>query len=334
MKAMKIVYTTVANIALLLAPWAVFGQSAPNEPIKTALCDLTKDPSRFDGRIVEFRSEYVSDLGGARFVDEVCRAKVELGVSHVFDELKPGVGQYAYTETADQQSDEFQHFERLPWKTIQAPVTVRLLQDESYREFRKYADARFRWKDGGLCRSCPLYRTTVTATGRFDWFRKDWVAVRTDSAATPYIWAGGPLMRFTLQSVSRVAAIRIDPTAYSKSKRRNVSNEEANDLVCALTGGCSDGGSVLLPLIQAADDGFYHFDVWSSTSHVGFFDVDARTGDLWNGVICMRFETPSLVQLQRVIRKRIGMTDNEYRTTTATGPICGPGKKAEVFRGQ
>jgi hypothetical protein len=37
----------------------------------------------------------------------------------------------------------------------------------------------------------------------------------------------------------------------------------------------------------------------------GFFLVDPRTGDVWNGVVCERYEPPALVKLQRVIRKRI-----------------------------
>lgn len=322
---LRVVRVVVAALIAAVLLGDAIGQSTPTKPIKTTLCELVKTPEQFNGKLVQFRAEYVSDLQRTSFEDEKCGAVVAVGVSHIFDELKPGVGQYAYTEIADEQSDEFKHLDRLPWKTIEQPITVHLLKNENYLEFRKFVDAKYRWKDGGFCRNCPLYRTTVTATGRFDDFRKEWVAVRTDASAHPYIWGpGGPLMRFVLQSVSDVAATRIDPSVYSELKRRNVSDEEAHDLVCVLAGSCEGGDTVLLPANVRVDAGFYHLDVWNSISQVGFFDVDARTGDVWNGVICERFDSPSLVRLQRKIRKRIGLTEEEYRRIPKTGPMCEP----------
>jgi hypothetical protein len=318
---------------LAVLPIPTFGQAKPNSPVQTTVCDLVKTPEPFDGKIVQFRAEYISNLQRASFVDDRCGAEIELGVGHVFDTLKPGVGQYAYTEVADQQSDEFKHFDRLPWRTIQRPVGVRLVQDENYQQFRKYVDAKFRWKDRGLCRNCPLYRTTVTATGRFDYFRKDWVAVRTDAAAAPYISSGNPLMRFTLQSVSSVVATPVGPSVYSTPRRRNVSVEEANDLVCVVTGGCADGSVELVGSkadVSSPDSGFYAFQaLWTTAPpdinfNLGFFQVDPRTGDVWNGVICEKFTSPELLKLQRTIRQRTGLTDEEYRKTQKPGPMCEP----------
>ena len=328
------VQAVVAVIAASVLPGALFGQSSPNEPIKTTLCELVKQPASFAGMIVQFRAEYVAEFYRTGFVDKSCGGiELEMGLHHVLDELRPGIGQYALTEVADEQSEEFRHFERLQWKTVEPPLPVRLVEDNNYRDFRKYVDAHFRWKDGGTCRNCPLFRTTVTAVGRFDYFWKDWLAVRTEPTATPYIWGpGGPLMRFVLQAVSDVTASPIDPSAYSQSGRRYISAEEASDLVCVLTGGCEDGSTSLMPPDQKPDSGFYHFDAWNSISHVGFFDVDARTGDVWSGVICEQLDSPSLVRLQRTIRKRIGMPDKEYKEISKTGPICEPGEKARVSR--
>jgi hypothetical protein len=160
----KIVFSLVA-IAVLLTPRFALGQTAPNGLFKTTLCDLVKNPGRFGGKIVQFRAEYITNLQGSRFIDGRCGAEVQLGVHHIFDDLKPGLGQYAYTEAKDEQSEEFKHSDLLSWKTVQPPVTVHLLQDENYRNFRKFVDAKFRWKDGGLCRNCPLFRTSATATG-------------------------------------------------------------------------------------------------------------------------------------------------------------------------
>src|ERR1035441_2243234 len=139
--AVQVVIGTMIAAAL---PGVMFGQANPDEAIKTTLCELVRTPEQFNGKMVQFRAEYVSDLQRTSFEDEKCGAVVAVGVSHIFDELKPGVGQYAYTEIADEQSDEFKHFDRLPWKTIEQPITVHLLKNENYEEFRKFVDAKYR----------------------------------------------------------------------------------------------------------------------------------------------------------------------------------------------
>ena len=137
-------------------------------------------------------------------------------------------------------------------------------------------------------------------------------------------------MRFVLQSVSDVVATPVDPSAYSQTGRRNISAEEANGLVCVLTRGCEDGSTWLMPRDQAPDSGFYHFDAWNSISHVGFFDVDARTGDVWSGVLfCVRIESSALTKLQHAIRRRIGMTDDGYTKARRPGPMCEQGQKSK-----
>jgi hypothetical protein len=310
---------------------AVAGKSDENEPTKTTLCELVKTPDQFNGKMVQFRAEFVSRFQWEGFVDESCSAKLQIGGSHPLDDLKPEQGQYAFTTPADDND----HPERLNWKPIPVISPVNLKQDDNYTAFRKCADTKFRWPDGGACLDCPLYRITVKATGRFDHFETDTVAVRANAVtkASHISYMDAPLSRLVLQSVSEVSAIPIDGSVYSEGKRRDISREEANDLVCALTRGCEDGNTVLVPKHVQADTGFYRLDAWNRISHVGFFDVDSRTGDVWSGVLfCVRIESPALTTLQRAIRQRTGLTDEEYKKVPKAGPMCEPGQKPRVER--
>lgn len=45
----------VVAVVLALAPAIVFGQSTPNTPIRTTLCELVKAPAEFSGKIVQVR---------------------------------------------------------------------------------------------------------------------------------------------------------------------------------------------------------------------------------------------------------------------------------------
>ncbi len=333
-RAIQSVVGTVAVTAMfVLAPGVMFGQSAPNEPIKTTLCDLAKMPDEFNGKMAQFRADFVSKFQWQGFVDAGCSAKLQIGVSHPLDDLKPQEGEYAFTTVADDNT----HPERLNWKPILRTPPVRLKQDDNYKAFRRYAETIFKWPDGGTCLDCPLYRITVTATGRFDHFETDTVAVRANPTTKAVHISGfpdEPLSRLVLASVSDVSATPIDPSMYSQAKRRNISLEEANDLVfaCLRSVGCTKQTCSLVRYHAADWPGlpeFYSFQAISSNPHTsfnqGYYEVDPRSGDVWNGVICERFESPFLVGLQRTIRKRIGLHDDEYKNASQDGPMCGEG---------
>jgi hypothetical protein len=296
--------------------------------IKTTLCELVKNPQKFNGKIIQFKAEYVSKFQWARFVDETCSAKLPVGVFHVLDDLKPWQGQYAFTTTAEDSI----HPERLNWKPIAPPQRVELQNDENYRTFREYAGKTFRWPDGGSCLDCPLYRINVTATGRFDYFESQAVAVRANSAAEPANYSAGdsnlPLLRLVLESISNVSATPIDAAVYSERKRREITLEEAHDLVTALM---EEHANTKLPgfsLEKYADPlpdfiGFQAVsDNPSGSFNLGFYAVDRRTGDVWNGVICKRVKSASLMRLQKRIRIRIGLTESDYRKARRPGPMC------------
>jgi hypothetical protein len=202
-------------------------------PIGTTLCELVRTPESFNGKIVRFRAEYVSKFQWEGFLDDNCSAKVPVGVYHVLDDLKPEQGQYAFSTAGDDHT----HPERLTWKPIELPRPVQLKENGDYRSFRKFAGTKFRWPDGGACLDCPLYRINVTATGRFDYFEKQTVAVRANPSAKAFGHSAGDsndaLMRLVLESVSDVAAIPLDPAVYTESKPREITLQEAHDLVTA-----------------------------------------------------------------------------------------------------
>ncbi len=123
-----------------------------------------------------------------------------------------------------------------------------------------------------------------------------------------------------------------------ETDRRPVSRKEATDLVFAYlrSVGCTAGSCVLEPYHDVVGSDFYGFQGLGSTPNTGFnlgyFEVDPRTADLWSGVVCQRYETPSVVRLQKVIRKRIGLTDEEYSRLQRPGPLCDPGEKPSVIK--
>jgi hypothetical protein len=74
--------------------------------------------------------------------------------------------------------------------------------------------------------------------------------------------------------------------------------------------------------------GFYEFSVYgpsnpAGSSLIGHFLVDPRTGDVWDGIICQEHKTPALSRLQYAMRKRIGLSDADYRKMKRSpGPMC------------
>lgn len=315
----------VAAIFAAAPPGISFGQT--NVPIKTTICELVKTPERFSGKMVQFRADFVSRFEWEGFVDEGCAAKLQVGVFHPLDGLRPQQGEYAFTTMADDNT----HPERLNWKPIPLSLPIKLKKDQTYQAFRKYADAKFRWPDGGVCLDCPLYRITVTGTARFDYFETQTVAIRANPATKAFHYSAGepndPLSRLVLESVSDMATTPIDPFVYSGSGRRTVSLEEAHDLVYAFI--CPKHTCILEPFHDPDKPDFLSFQalkaVLTGSGNMGFYEVDPKTADVWNGVICERLESRSLFKLQRVIRKRIGLSDEAHQKTTTIGPMCEPG---------
>jgi hypothetical protein len=287
-------------VALLtVLPSTLVGQPEASEPIKTSFCELIRDPLRFNGKIIEIRSGFVSRFQWEGLVDESCPGEVQVSAYGVFDDLRAQDGQ--------------------------THLPIHPKQDQNYRAFRKYVDAKFKWPDGGRCQDCPLYRILVTANGRFDYFAGQTDAVRANPAekAVGSSASGLPLLRFVLESVSNVTATPIDPSLYSGKKRRDLTLEEAYGLVKAFQKDHSEGGYGLENYEVEEYPGFQFFQaVPDAPSGHLHYPVDLRTGEVWNEASCAKLASPSLKKLQNAIRNRIDLTDEEYRKIGRRGPFC------------
>jgi hypothetical protein len=271
-------------------------------------------------------------------VDEGCSAKIQVGAFHVLDDLKPEQGEYAFTAVKDDNT----HPELLDWKPIELPRPVQLKLDDNYRKLRLYADTKFKWPDGGVCEDCPLNRIEVTAIARFDYFKTQTVSVRANPQTKALSDSAGddpnaPLLRFVLQSIEEVAATTVDSSIYSNQKRRDVTLEEADALVTAFL---NDRGNTKLPsfeLDKHSDSYFPQFlyfegifDNPGGSCNLGFYAVDPKTADVWDGVYCARARSASLVKLQAAIRNRIGLTREECQKARRPGPMCEPDERPPV----
>ena len=289
-------------VALLTAlASTLLGQPKASKPIKTSLCELIRDPQRLNGKLVEIRSGFVSRFQWEGFVDETCSAKVQVSAYGIFDDIRAQDGQTHHS--------------------------VHPKQDHNYRGFRKYADTKFKWPDGGRCLDCPLYRILVTAEGRFDYFSGQTVAVGANPAGKGAGVSGEdlPLLRFVLQSVSDVAATPIDSSAYSRKNRRDLTLQEAHELVTAFLKDHAEGRyGPGLEKYEANDyPGFQFFqalpDPPSGRIH---YAVDLKTGEVWDAPVCEKLTSPRLMKLQNAIRNRVGLTADEYRKVGRARPPC------------
>ena len=55
---------------------------------------------------------------------------------------------------------------------------------------------------------------------------------------------------------------------------------------------------------------------------VGFVAVDRKTGDAWLAVMCQEIVASDLQKLQRSVRRRMGMSGNQYAALKRPGPEC------------
>jgi hypothetical protein len=312
-------------VAAVLAAIA-FGQTNADDPIKTTLCKIVKAPEQFNGKMVQVRAEYVSKFQWTGLKDEGCSESIPLGTHHPLDDLLPDEGEYAFATVADDND----HPERLHWKHIERLPVVDLKKDGDYRKLQRYAGSKFKWPDGGTCQDCPLYRIVLTAVGRFDYFPTQTVSVRPNPATKAFHYSGGepnvPLLRLVLNSISNVATTPIDTFVYTEKKARNVTLEEAHELVTTFIRDRGSSGFSLDQYENKYYPGFQFFQVLGDDPEGNIhYAVDLKTGEVWRGVICGNMTSPSLKKLQKAIRNRIGLTEHEYRKAPKNGPMCEPG---------
>jgi len=130
----------------------------------------------------------------------------------------------------------------------------------------------------------------------------------------------------------RGLALIVFAAAPCAAASRIITADEAKGLVLIALAPHSDGVSLVLykvaPLSVASSDAFYGFQALrqnapaGASANVGFFAVDRRTGDVWNAVICEEHRSPELRRQQQAVRKRIGLSDAQYKKLRSPGPMC------------
>jgi len=111
---------------------------------------------------------------------------------------------------------------------------------------------------------------------------------------------------------------------------RKLTVDEASELVQTAL---EEGGATNLPGFGVETEppnhdypNFYFFEaMWHNpgkSAVIGNYAVDSRTGDVWNAVVCKEMKSAALRAKQKKIRKRIGLSDEEYGRIKKPGPMC------------
>lgn len=80
----------VAALWLAVLPGCAFGQRQSEQPIRTSLCELIKKPRASNGKMVQFRAEFVSRFQWDGFVDNQCSAALPSGGATFSMNGRPG----------------------------------------------------------------------------------------------------------------------------------------------------------------------------------------------------------------------------------------------------
>jgi hypothetical protein len=115
----------------------------------------------------------------------------------------------------------------------------------------------------------------------------------------------------------------IHPSVYSEKKPRDVTLEEAHELVKAFQKDHGEGSYGLEKYEVKEYPGFEVFQaVPDPPSGRIRYSVDLRTGEVWDEGSREKLTSPSLKKLQSAIRNRIGLTADEYRKIGRPCPFC------------
>jgi len=74
--------------------------------------------------------------------------------------------------------------------------------------------------------------------------------------------------------------------------------------------------------------GFFFFSAnyqqEQSAPSLGHFAVNRKTADLWDWELCRRLQTPAVQSVQKSLRKRLGLTPQDYSDLSKMAPCSGP----------
>ena len=196
------IQTFATVIAVAIMTGAALGQVKSDQPIKTTLCELVKEPKHFDGKMVQIRAAI---LTGVDLPNDDSRPVSELSL--LSDNRCAERIWFARTDIMNGQL------------TSPTGSSIVVRQDDEYRKMNDFSSRSYVPKNGppvAVFINCPLFLVISTVTGRFDYIKK---AVQEHSRI---VSGFGTLNSYdsqlVLQSVSDVVAKPIDPSRYEERK--------------------------------------------------------------------------------------------------------------------
>ena len=123
---------------------------------------------------------------------------------------------------------------------------------------------------------------------------------------------------------------------------RKTSADEARKLVYALLkpSGCTERTCDVETISDKYFTQFLFFEALAlhsspnSSLHIGSWAVDPRTGDLYDASVCAEYRNAAVHSLQQQLRKRIGLSEGDYRKLKQRPPMCDPGENVELRTGK
>lgn len=190
------------------------------EPTPTTLCEIVKNPDRFDGRMVTVRAGVLIGFEASFLTDDSCEPAalvwVEFGDQ---PSSSPRDTHYAFIDSPA----ELEHPESLEWHPIERPPPISVKKDAEFKRFEGYLNQRVTVpRDISCLDGCPLYAVEARFTGRVDFADHRLRAYRNSQGE---LSSGGNGFghfasdeRLVVESVSDTIAVEIDPKIYDLKK--------------------------------------------------------------------------------------------------------------------
>jgi hypothetical protein len=217
----------VAAICLALLYGLASGQTKDIPPIRTTVCELMKEPAKFNGKIVQVRGHITSGFEKSFLFDEGCDGRIWFSWRHgtFVSSEDEGVVAWAFIKS----ESDLRHPDRLKWQPFQPPRPVALEENDSVKALEKYLTEFYGPKPGEMevsCppMACPAFAVTATVTGRFDYDPHQLRAIRGKNPGELASTRGGFghlnmfESQFVLGSVADVVAKPIDRSIYDRKR--------------------------------------------------------------------------------------------------------------------
>ena len=190
----------LAALAISLVVFLGLGlaQVKADEPIKTTVCELVKEPERFSGKMVSLNNRVLIGVEEFELSTSGCDGRKLDGVW-----LEHGKG-------PKRQPGAWCCGDMLPRDRLA------LVQSEQFHKFHSYLTAQ-REETGCYEGQCNAYEVTATLTGRFDSVKTELCPDgKSHCCKGGFGHLGGFCARIVIQSVSYVVAKAVDPSVYEK----------------------------------------------------------------------------------------------------------------------